>query len=105
MAKILYLEDDRRTADLVSAGLNAQSHQVEQIVDGNEALDRLKLYHYDIAILDWIVPGLSGAQVLIEYRSHGGKIPIVMLTAIHDLAHKEEVLDAGADDYVTKPFE
>src|SRR6185437_1828594 len=105
MAKILYLEDDKKTADLVSTGLKAQSYQIEQMADGNEALDRLKLYQYDIAILDWTVPGLSGAEVLIQYRRHGGKIPIIMLTAKHDTADKEEALDAGADDYVTKPFE
>ena len=104
MANILILEDDVRLAEVVVAGLSAQKYKVEHLLDGSEALDRLKFYHFDLAILDWTVPGLSGVDVCKEYRSWGGNVPIIMLTGKQDLKDKEEAFGIGADDYLTKPF-
>jgi DNA-binding response OmpR family regulator len=101
--KILILEDDAKLAESVAAGL-AKEHTVEWVVDGDDALDRLCHYHFDIAILDWAVPGISGVDVCRQYRNAGGSIPILMLTGKQDLANKEEAFGIGADDYLTKPF-
>ena len=104
MTNILILEDDVRLADVVVAGLTAQKYKVEHLLDGSEALDRLKFYHFDLAILDWTVPGISGVEVCKEYRKWGGNAPIIMLTGKLDLRDKEEAFSIGADDYLTKPF-
>lgn len=104
MAKILLLDDDIKLVESVSAGLSAQGYTIETSSDGGEALDRLKFYHFDLAILDWNVPGLAGVQVCKEYRSWGGKIPIIMLTGKQEIDDKEQAFMIGADDYLTKPF-
>jgi DNA-binding response OmpR family regulator len=104
MAKILILDDDSRLIESVSAGLAAQGYTVETCAEGSEALDRLKFYHFDLAILDWSVPGMTGVQVCREFRNWGGKIPIIMLTGKNEVDDKEEAFMIGADDYLTKPF-
>lgn len=105
MAKILIVEDDSELADVLNDAFEKQ-HSVEIIDDGNEALDRLKLYNYDLLILDWGLPGLiSGIEVCRQYRMRGGKSPVLMLTGKSKIDEKESGLDAGADDYLTKPFD
>jgi DNA-binding response OmpR family regulator len=105
MAKILVVEDDPELAQLVSAWLKNEHHTVESVADGKEALERLKFYSYDVAILDWMLPGMNGPEVCREFRSAGGITPILMLTAKRNVDDKEQGLDSGADDYLTKPFE
>jgi len=105
MAKILVIDDDNVLLEQVEEWLKHEQHTVECVSDGREALDRLKLYQYDIAILDWGLPSMKGIDVLKEYRSRGGTIPIIMLTGQSEISHKEQGLDTGADDYLTKPFQ
>lgn len=104
MTKILIVEDDVFLAEQVSAWLAHQKYTLETVHDGNEGLARLKLYAYDLVILDWALPGLSGIDLLRAYRDTGGSIPILMLTGKTELDQKEMGLDSGADDYLTKPF-
>jgi DNA-binding response OmpR family regulator len=104
MPKVLIVEDDTQLAELITAGLTAQNYVVEHLMDGAEGLHRLKYYHFDIAILDWALPGMSGVDVCQEYRKSGGTTPILMLTGKQALQDKEQAFDIGADDYLTKPF-
>lgn len=77
---------------------------METVEDGEEALHRLKVSEYDLVILDWTLPKLAGVEVLKEHRRLGGQTPVLMLTGKDKISDKEEGFDAGADDYLTKPF-
>ncbi|HNB23768.1 MAG TPA: response regulator transcription factor [Candidatus Melainabacteria bacterium] len=105
MAKILLVEDDSDLVFTVSEFLKSEQHSVEYFTDGREGLDRLLCCTYDLIILDWSLPGLSGMNILQEFRARGGKTPILFLTARSTINDKESGLDAGADDYLTKPFD
>lgn len=105
MAKILLVEDEADISDLVTAWLAKDHHVVEVAATGEQALDLLRVYPFDVLILDWMLPGVSGVEVCREYRTRGGTSPILMLTAKSHVNEKEKGLDAGADDYLTKPFE
>jgi DNA-binding response OmpR family regulator len=104
MAKILVADDDANQADAIADVLKREFHTIEVVNEGKEALDRLKLYHYDLAILDWQMPELSGIDVVHKFRMSGGKTPVLMLTGKSQISDKIEGLDTGADDYLTKPF-
>ncbi len=104
MAKILVVEDDAELSFTIENWLLLEEHVVEAVADGNEAVERLKYYKYDLLILDWQLPGLDGIEILNRYRSSGGAIPVIMLTGKDAIEDKESGLDAGADDYLTKPF-
>jgi DNA-binding response OmpR family regulator len=103
--KILLVEDEPDFSILIGEWLRSDHHVVEVVESGEEATDRLKFYKYDIVILDWMLPGISGLDVCKNYRSAGGTTPILLLTAKKHVDEKEQGLDAGADDYLTKPFE
>ncbi len=105
MTKILLVEDEKELADVVMDCLKAQNYMVDHVANGTEALDRLKFFDYDLIVLDWQLPGLSGIQVCSNFRSRGGTTPVLMLTGKRTVDDKEEGLDAGADDYLTKPFQ
>ena len=104
MAKILVVEDDKNVAEQLKTLLSFEHHSVEAVHDGGEAASNLKAYNYDIIILDWDLPGKSGVDILKEFRSRGGRTPILMLTGKTSIDEKESGLDSGADDYLTKPF-
>ena len=76
----------------------------ELVADGAEGLSRVKVYDYDLLILDWELPGTPGIEILKAYRARGGLAPVLMLTGRGSVNDKEMGLDAGADDYLTKPF-
>lgn len=105
MAKILVVEDDKQLAEVLTFRLSSQGHAVQTVLGGKEAIAALRINKYDLIILDWMMPEVSGLDVVKEYRSSGGKIPILMLTAKSMVADKESGLDSGADDYLTKPFD
>ncbi|MBY0549816.1 MAG: response regulator transcription factor [Candidatus Obscuribacterales bacterium] len=104
MAKILVVEDDVDLSSKVSEWLSFEQHLVEVVYDGQEAYDRLRVYSYECVILDWDLPKMTGLEVCKQFRNHGGHTPILMLTGKDAIAEKEAGLDAGADDYLTKPF-
>lgn len=105
MAKILVVEDDKLLGPTIEDWLKGEKHTVELVVDGREGLDRLKFYDYDLIILDWQLPEVSGLEICKQYRISGGKTPVLFLTGKTAIQDKEAGLDTGADDYLTKPFE
>ncbi len=105
MAKFLVVEDDPVISQTLIDWLHSEHHTAELAEDGIEASDMLRLYQYDIVILDWKLPRKSGVEICRDYRRQAGTTPILMLTGESSIDHKETGLDAGADDYVTKPFQ
>jgi len=104
MAKILLVEDEPGLSGAIKEWLTDECHLVELAETGKQALERLGSTQYDIILLDWMLPELSGIEVCRSYRSQGGAAPVIMLTAKKSLLSKEVGLDSGADDYLTKPF-
>jgi two-component system response regulator MprA len=104
MAKILVVEDEQDLSGPIQDWLTREQHLVELADNGTEALDKLSVYKFDLIILDLMIPGINGMEVCKRYRAHGGATPILMLTAKAAVEEKEAGLDAGADDYLTKPF-
>ena len=102
--KILLAEDEKRMAQALVEILRQEKYDVDHFEDGLSALDALETEVYDLAILDVMMPGLNGFQVAKGARKKGIKTPILMLTAKGEVDDKVEGLDAGADDYLTKPF-
>lgn len=104
MSKLLLVEDDVNLVTMVAEFLRSEHHVVEVVHDGELARDLLKTYVYELVILDLGLPDISGLTVLKDYRSRGGSAKILILTGKDKIEEKEEGLDAGADDYLTKPF-
>lgn len=105
MTKVLLAEDDPDILNNVSDWLKSEKYTVDAVKTGSDALEHLKFYEYDLIILDWNMPGVTGVNVCSQYRASGGKTPILMLTGRDKVLEKAEGLDAGADDYLTKPFD
>ena len=103
--RILLAEDDRAINRVIVRRLKWESYSVDACFDGREALDYLDVVEYDAVILDVMMPGMDGFEVLTRMRERGDKTPVLFLTARDSLADKVEGLDLGADDYLVKPFE
>ena len=103
--KILIIEDEELLAESVAAMLRARGYEVELAFDGDTGLQYAKLGVYDLVILDVMMPGLNGYQVARQLRSDHCAVPILMLTARSDVMDRIEGLNAGADYYLTKPFD
>jgi len=105
MTKLLLVDDDTSLADTVSRYLTQTDHYVVECAHtGEDALALMLTYEYDVIVLDWGLPEMSGLEVLNQYRDRAGKARILMLTAKSELSNKEKGFNAGADDYLTKPF-
>lgn len=102
--KILLVEDERKVANLIKKGFEEEGIMVDIAEDGEIALQKVSTDAYDLIILDIMLPGKDGIEVLKEIRSKGIMKPIMMLTAKDTTTDKVLGLDAGADDYITKPF-
>ena len=102
--RILFAEDDRDLARAVRALLEHSGYSVDTVHDGRDALDYARGGNYDGLILDWMMPELSGVQVLEALRGDGVSTPCLMLTARDAVEDRVAGLDAGADDYLPKPF-
>jgi len=104
MARILIVEDDSSTANEIAEVLELENYAFEIANNGSVAIGLLELSRFDLIILDWSLPGQSGLEVMEEFRKAGGATPILMLTGRNQIADKEQGFEAGADDYLTKPF-
>ena len=101
---ILVIEDDEGILQVLQRGLSYEGYSVETALDGRDGLVRARLRPPTLVILDWMLPGLDGLEVCQRLRA-AGNVPILMLTAKDTVADRVEGLDAGADDYLVKPFE
>lgn len=104
MARILVVEDSSDIANSLKEWLTAENYVVDLAGDGNEALYYLKMNEYDAVVLDWELPKVSGIEVCKQFRASGGKTPVLMLTGRRDVEDRISGLDAGCDDYLSKPF-
>jgi DNA-binding response OmpR family regulator len=102
--RILLIEDEAGIAEFVQKALHAQGHQVDACADGLEGERRALNTDVDLVILDRLLPGREGVEVLRGIRAAKPDLPVIMLTALDGVDDKVQALDAGATDYVTKPF-
>lgn len=103
--KILVVEDDQRTASMVSEVLRSHNYIVDTIAESQTALQLVRTFAYDLIILDIILPGLDGISLCRQLRASGYQMPILLLTVKDSSTDKVMGLDAGADDYMVKPFD
>lgn len=103
--RILFAEDDRPLRTSIVRGLREAAYDVEQTATGPSALTLSESGPYDAVILDVMLPGMTGIEVCRAIRARGDRVPILMLTALDAVEHRIAGLDAGADDYLVKPFD
>lgn len=103
--RLLVVEDDDRIADFLTRALNAEGHICTRIASGEEAVPVVRNGDFDLVLLDLMLPGISGIEVCRELRFRNVCIPIIMLTAMDSVEDVVHGLKAGADDYVSKPFD
>ncbi len=101
--RILLVEDDPAQLEPLKTALTHEKHIVDGVQDGMTAQWLLSRKSYDLLVLDWMLPRVSGLQICRQYRAVGGAAPVLMLTARDSLADKVSGLDAGADDFLSKP--
>lgn len=102
--KLLVIEDDPAQRDLLIRLLEREGFAVTWLADGAEGLYALRRGGFDLAIVDRLLPGLDGITLLKRYRSTGGTLPVLLLTALGAVQDRVTGLDAGADDYLAKPY-
>src|SRR5689334_12262727 len=102
--RVLLVEDEKKVADIIERGLKAERLAVDVCHDGQSGWDFANAYNYDLVILDLMLPQLSGTEVLERVRRKNQEVPILVLTARDATADKVKNFEAGADDYLTKPF-
>jgi two-component system, OmpR family, copper resistance phosphate regulon response regulator CusR len=103
--RILLVEDEPNAARMLAKGLREETYAVDLAPDGEQALEHAHVNDYDLVILDVMLPRKNGFQVCKELRESGSAVPVLMLTARDSLEDRVHGLDAGADDYLSKPFE
>ncbi|EBA15343.1 two-component response regulator [Roseobacter sp. SK209-2-6] len=102
--KILVVEDDKTTGPYVAAGLREEGHTVDLLANGREGLVQAAAADYDVLVLDRMLPDLDGLSLIKTLRGAGNRTPAIMLTAVSGVNDRIEGLEAGADDYLVKPF-
>jgi two-component system OmpR family response regulator len=103
--RVLVAEDDDILGGVLAAGLRDRGYVVDLVGDGETALSYSRCYEYSVAVLDWLMPGLSGIEVVRRLRRRGVTIPVLMVSGKDDPQDRVAGLDAGADDYMVKPFD
>lgn len=103
--KLLLVEDEAELALPLKGVLEGEGYTVDWVADGQEGWQMHKAFSYDLIVLDWMVPGLSGVEFCRKLRSGGESLPVLMLTARDTPKDKVAGLDSGADDYLGKPFD
>jgi len=102
--RCLLVEDEKRVADFVARGLRAERFAIDVAYDGTEGWRLASTYDYDLIILDLMLPGMTGSELLQRTRQSKPQTPVLILTALEATQHKVTHFEAGADDYLTKPF-
>lgn len=102
--RILYVEDEKFLAEAVVHLLKKEKIAVDWVADGNEGMELALLPNYDCAVLDIMLPGASGLEILAAMRRRGVMTPVIMLSALNEVEDKVRGLERGADDYLAKPF-
>lgn len=102
--RILIIEDEEKVSRFVARGLKAESFVVDLAADGKRGLEMANECSYDLVILDLMLPGLDGTEVLSRLRRHKRNVPVLVLTARDSISDKVRNFEAGADDYLVKPF-
>src|SRR5512146_2206154 len=103
--RVLVAEDDEGLRDVLVLGLTDAGYHVDAVDRGDDAIDQMKWYEYDVAVIDWRMPGAEGIEVVAWARRHGRPTGLLMLTARDAPADRIRGLDTGADDYLVKPFD
>ncbi|MFZ2056506.1 MAG: response regulator transcription factor [Acidimicrobiales bacterium] len=103
--RVLVAEDDEALRSVLERGLKRAGYVVDSVADGSDALSYLRAYEYEVAVLDWRMPVVSGIEVVRSLRRSGARVPVLMLTARDMPADRVLGLDEGADDYMVKPFD
>ena len=103
--RVLVAEDDNGLRDVLARGLRENDYVVDAVADGEEAIRFLRSYEYELALLDWRMPGISGLEVVRWIRRQQRRTPVLLLTARDAHADRVTGLDEGADDYLVKPFD
>lgn len=103
--RILIVEDEEKIARLLELELTYENYEIEKVYDGLEAFTKFQEEDWDLILLDIMIPGLSGIEVLRRIRSSNTNVPVILLTAKDSIEDKVAGLDLGANDYVTKPFQ
>jgi two-component system copper resistance phosphate regulon response regulator CusR len=102
--RILIVEDEPTAATVLAKGLREHAYAVDVANDGDAALEQAAINQYDLLIVDVLLPGIDGFEVCRRLRADGASVPVLMLTALGRLDDRVEGLDAGADDYLPKPY-
>ncbi|HSU52758.1 MAG TPA: response regulator transcription factor [Candidatus Dormibacteraeota bacterium] len=102
--RVLLVEDERKVADFIARGLRAERFAVDVAYDGTSGWEMASTVDYDLMVLDLNLPGINGTELLRRFRRKGGNGAVLVLTARDATADKVENFEAGADDYLTKPF-
>ena len=102
--RMLLVEDEKKLCDLIARALKAERYAVDVANDGSTGWEMADSYDYDLVILDLMLPGLTGTEVLRRIRAKNDQVPILILTARDATEEKVRNFEAGADDYLTKPF-
>jgi len=102
--RILVVEDDRKVASFIQSGLRQEGHAVDVLHEGSGAGEQACAVDYDAVVLDLMLPGQSGFQVLRDIRARKAELPVIILTAKDSIDERVTGLDGGADDYMVKPF-
>lgn len=103
-ANIVIVEDEEKLARFIEMELTCEGYQVTVANDGLSGLTQIRGTNPDLVILDWLMPGMTGVEVCRRLRQTGSKVPVILLTAKDDVSDRVAGLDAGADDYLIKPF-
>jgi DNA-binding response OmpR family regulator len=104
VARVLVVEDERKLLRGLQRGLESDGYEVVAVTSGEEAQSQIAAQQFDCVVLDWMLPGRDGVQVLTSLRRSGDRTPVLMLTARDTVEDRVEGLDHGADDYLVKPF-
>lgn len=103
--RVLVAEDDDILGELLADGLRDRGYVVDLVGDGETALSYISCYDYSVAVLDWLMPGMSGIEVVRRLRRRGARMPVLMVSGKDNPEDRVAGLDAGADDYMVKPFD